>query len=180
MDLSITRSPSIAASPIKWRSLGEICSGHLALFGFMSLICFFNISSSCSNNLTQVNSISNSLFFLIGYHCIAPQFFRFGIVVSSRCTGHIGKPEKLKRGHLNSNPKNNCMSLSSQKCIRAITVMNCHAQKRRLRDCLELSPKKKPLIFSIPGGEFNLYLFTHTECTVGIDWCQRRICRGGV
>ena len=31
------------------------------------------------------------------YYCIATQFFRFGDVVSARCTGHIDTPEILKR-----------------------------------------------------------------------------------
>ena len=59
MHLQSTGSPSTAASSIKWRSLGKIWSGHLALFGYMTLICFFNIVLSCSNYLTQVNNISN-------------------------------------------------------------------------------------------------------------------------
>ena len=106
MHLQSTGSPSTATSSIKWRSLGKIWSGHLASFGYMTLICFFNIILSCSNYLTQVNNISNLsrrtkfrgvFFLLIGYYCIATQFFRFGNVVSARCTGHIDTPEILKR-----------------------------------------------------------------------------------
>ena len=101
MHLQSTGSPS---TPIKWISLSKIGSGHLALFGYMTLICFFNIVLSCSNNLTQVNNISNlsrRTKFREGYYCIAPQFFRFVNVLSAPCTGHIDTLEVLKSYHFN-------------------------------------------------------------------------------